>query len=329
MQPAVLGAATLEKLISAAIAAPSIHNTQPWRYRLDPDTATLEVRSVAERSLRYADPLGQALHLSVGAGLFNLRVAVAHFGWEPVVRLLPDPADPALLGTIRLAGPLRGDIEHCDDLYDVIWRRHTSRFPFSDERLPHELLDRMVRAAEAEGVRLSLPDAAETTRLLRLTTEAEMRDTTDPDRRAESRGWLREAGTLGMYQSALGPLDVAARLPMRDFSGLRPAGRQAPAVFERLPTVAVMATAADRPADWLRVGQALEHVLLIATAWKVRASLMHQALEWPDLRWALRDVHSGPSHVQMLIRLGYGPEGPATPRQPASEALEGGLPEGT
>ncbi|MZE77235.1 hypothetical protein GTY57_09470, partial [Streptomyces sp. SID5475] len=67
--------ATLEKLISASVAAPSMYNTQPWRYRLDTDTATVEIRAAAERALRHADPVGRALHVSVGAALFNLRVA--------------------------------------------------------------------------------------------------------------------------------------------------------------------------------------------------------------------------------------------------------------
>ena len=113
MQPTALDAATLEKLISAAVAAPSIHNTQPWRYRLDPDTTTLEVQAVVERNLPYADPMGRALHLSVGAALFNLRVAVAHFGWEPVVRLLPHPADPCILAAVRLVGVIiaRADLD--------------------------------------------------------------------------------------------------------------------------------------------------------------------------------------------------------------------------
>lgn len=85
-----LDAAALEQLISAAVAAPSVHNTQPWRYRLRPETATLEVRAVPERALRAIDPSGRALHISIGASLFNLRVAARHLGWEPAVRLLPD-----------------------------------------------------------------------------------------------------------------------------------------------------------------------------------------------------------------------------------------------
>lgn len=136
----ILNAATLEKLIAAAVAAPSLHNTQPWRCRPDPDTATIEVRAATERSLRHTDPLGRALHVSVGAAVFNLRVAVAHFGWEPVVRLLPRPAEPGLLASVRLAGPLPGGSRHGQDLYDAVWRRHSSRVPFSGRAIPARVL---------------------------------------------------------------------------------------------------------------------------------------------------------------------------------------------
>lgn len=82
MRSAPLDAETLEACIGAAVAAPSFFNTQPWRFRLDPDTVAFEVRAAPERSLRHADPAGRALHLSVGASVFNLRVAVSHFGWS-------------------------------------------------------------------------------------------------------------------------------------------------------------------------------------------------------------------------------------------------------
>jgi hypothetical protein len=92
--------------------------------------------------------------------------------------------------------------------------------------------------------------------------------------------------------------------------------------FEKRPTIAVLSTDHDRRTDWLRAGQALERVLLVATANGIRASLLHQALEWPDLREQLVPQPSDRrGHAQMVIRLGYGPEGPASPRRAARQDL--------
>lgn len=118
--------------------------------------------------------------------------------------------------------------------------------------------------------------------------------------------------------------DASGRLPVRDFAALRPAYARPAAAFEPRPVIAALSTRHDRRADWLRAGQALENVLLTATTHRVRASLLHQALEWPDVRWALRDPRSGPGQVHMPIRLGYGPDGAASPRRPVPDVLDDG-----
>lgn len=322
METPPLDAAVLEKLVSAAVAAPSIHNTQPWRYRLDPDEAALEVSSVPERSLRHVDPRGRALHVSVGAAVYNLRLAVRHAGWEPQVELLPRPRSrPDLLAVVRLGRGRRASRAETD-LYDAVWRRHSSRHPFSDASLPEDVVTRLRDAAAAEGARLRFAVGRVSERLLMLTAEAERRNEDDPERRAESRRWVRDAGRDGVTFPALGPQDVEHVVPVRAFSGPGPGGRPAPERFEREPTVAVLSTRYDRRPDWLRAGQALEHVLLEATVHAVRASLLHQAVEWPDLRAAVLPSPVDPEQPQTLIRFGYGPEGPATPRRRVSEVLE-------
>ena len=111
-------------------------------------------------------------------------------------------------------------------------------------------------------------------------------------------------------------------MPVRDFAAMRPGTTRPSADFERHPFIAVLTTPHDTRADWLRAGQALEHALLVATAHGVKASMFSQAIEWPELRWALRDPRGGHGYVQMLARLGYGPEGPATPRRSVKDVLD-------
>jgi nitroreductase len=322
-----LDAATLEACISAAVAAPSIFNTQPWRFRLDPDSVAFEVRAAPERSLRHADPVARALHVSVGASVFNLRVAVAHFGWSPVVRLLPQPEDPGLLATVRPTGSHgRLAMGHRPDLYPAIWRRRSSRLPFSDRTLPSPARAELTEAAHSEGAALVFLEGVGTARLLRVAAEAEQRNRADADRGTESRRWVHrdpdDPADAGLPQTALGPQDAREHIPMRDFTAQRHPERLAAQDFETAPVIALLTTGHDRRADWLRAGEALEHVLLVATVHGLRASLLHQPMEWPDLRRTLSPDPDHTGHAQMLIRLGYGPEGPSTPRRVPETMLD-------
>jgi hypothetical protein len=54
--------------------------------------------------------------------------------------------------------------------------------------------------------------------------------------------------------------------------------------FERRPQLMVLSTDGDKPLDWLRAGQALQHALLTATRHGVSASFLTQPLELHDAR---------------------------------------------
>ncbi|MFE7761029.1 hypothetical protein [Streptomyces sp. NPDC057438] len=74
---------------------------------------------------------------------------------------------------------------------------------------------------------------------------------------------------------------------MRDFTGWLPVPYLPALPFERHAQVALLWTSWDRREDWLRAGQALQRVLLTATVHGVRTSMLHQAMEWLDLRAAM------------------------------------------
>ncbi|MEV6110847.1 nitroreductase [Streptomyces sp. NPDC051940] len=314
---------TVTSLVADATAAPSMHNAQPWRFRYDADSRTLELRADPERSLVKEDPDDRALHLGCGAALLNLRVSAAHSGFEPRVELLPDPRDPLLLARVTLGTAVAGtpDAIGLPPLYLEIARRHTSRQPFSDREVPAPVRTGLSEAAALEGARLAFPPPWHTDALLSVIDDAEHRHEDDAERRAEQLGWTRtgEGGTEGIPDSALGPSRRGGRAPVRGFAG----ERLGSADYESEPQLALLGTAHDTPADWLRAGQALERVLLLATRHGLATALTSVALEWEDLRWLATDPVRPMGHVQMVLRLGYGPAGAGTPRRPVDEVLEG------
>ncbi|MFE1312483.1 Acg family FMN-binding oxidoreductase [Streptomyces sp. NPDC058755] len=317
----------VSELVAEAAAAPSQHNAQPWRFRFLSDSAVLRVYADLERTLPHIDPDRRGLHLGCGAALLNLRVAAAAKGLTPAVRLLPDPDDAELLAEVGLRGSASPD-EALARLYPAISRRHSSRFPFRDEQIPAAVLERLCDAAHAEGAQLVFPGTWHVREILELVQDAEGRQATDPGILSETAQWTRTepsdvvGAPDGIPAEAFGPRQHGTTAPVRDFALGRPMPGRSWAPFEKHPHIALLGTGHDGPGDWLLAGQALERVLLQATADGLVASMTSQPLEWPEFRWVARDPFSAMAHVQMVLRLGYGPEGPASPRRPVADVLD-------
>lgn len=315
-------------LIEDAITAPSMHNAQPWRFvhRTGTDTDTVELYGDLSRGMPRQDPDHRALHVGCGAALFGLRVSAVHRGLHPVVRLLPSPDDPWHLADVRFDGPADADGD-LGALHAALARRHTSRFPFTEERVPSEVIDGLRAAALLEGCRLIVPGAWHTDAVMHLVHTSELFEAADEAVRAEIAAWTRTGAvgegpdTEGIPAYAFGPRQYDVTSPVRDFGTPRQVPGRTSARFEKKPQIALLGTADDTPEAWLTAGQALQRVLLQATLDGLATSLMSQPLEWPELRSESRDPGSAAGFVHMVIRMGYGPGGRTTPRRPASEVL--------
>jgi nitroreductase len=310
------------ELVHAATLAPSMHNTQPWRFRLLRDAETIELYADPDRMLPRSDPHGRAVHIACGAALFNLRVAAAAAGRLAVARLLPVPAEPLLLATVRLSGQHRPD-EADRDMYAAIPARHTNRGPYSGRPVPPGVLAELAAAAQLEGATLSLPGDDETHRLLRLIADAETDLIGDPAYHEELARWVGgERDKEGIPGSATGPRDPRGRTPVRDFLPGHPTGY---AWFEEQPQLAVLSTATSTKLDWLRAGQAMQRVLLTATQHGIATCPLTQPLETADA-WQVRDPVSGRGTPQLILRIGYGLPAPVTPRRPVRDVLDTSVP---
>jgi hypothetical protein len=60
--------ALFRKAVERASLAPSVHNTQPWRFVVRP--TVLELHADSDRQLRALDPTGRQLVISCGCALF-------------------------------------------------------------------------------------------------------------------------------------------------------------------------------------------------------------------------------------------------------------------
>ncbi|MEH0548023.1 nitroreductase [Streptomyces sp. NBC_00490] len=319
---------TVAKLVAEATTAPSMHNAQPWRFRFLTGERLVLLYADPERAMPRSDPDSRALHIGCGAALFNLRVAAAHADLVPDTRLLPEPQDPLLLAAVHLADPTgRFRDDDLARLHPVVRERHTSRHPFAEKGVPEDVRSTLQDAAAREGAELLFPGLWHTETVLDLVRDAESRDFMDAEANEDLVRWTRlgpEADTAvdGVPEYAFGPRKWDGKAPVRDFTGRRPVADRGTTTFEHTPHLALLSTLGDGPADWLRAGQALERVLLEATLVDLATSLTSHALEDRELRLLARDPGLGAGQVQMVLRLGYGPRGPATPRRPVGDVLE-------
>ena len=161
-------------LVELAGHAPSAVNSRPWRMRARARGVDLLV-DVVKVTGRGTEGRRQAL-IACGAALFNLRLGVAHLGFEPVVTL---PLDGDLLARVEPGEP-REVSRDVIDLVDAVDRRRTRRDPFERTFLPAPIRDRLAAAVAAEGaVLIGVPpgprrDALD--RAMRIATRLSPRD---------------------------------------------------------------------------------------------------------------------------------------------------------
>ncbi|WP_336033095.1 Acg family FMN-binding oxidoreductase [Geodermatophilus sp. FMUSA9-8] len=321
------------RIVGAATRAPSIHNTQPWRFTASGDS--LQVRTDPARALHALDRSGRQRIVSCGVAVEFAVVALRALGSTVDVEVLPDPADPDLLATLTVTGRQAVDTR-AEELAAAIDARHTERAPFLPRAVPSEVLDRIQdTAGELRVWSKAIAGEDEEVTATFLVSRAEEIEQREPEYLEELQQWMRTdpAAADGIPVAAVPAEDPAVRPSnwlIRDFVvGSRPAGSHrgldpdAPPPPVERPAVVLLGTDGDDRRDWVTAGRALGRVLLEATSSGLVASPLTQALDWPATRAQLRSRLSLIGHPQMLLRLGYPSEdrSPSTNRRPVSDVL--------
>ena len=314
-----LPAEDVEIMLAAAVAAPSMHNTQPWRFEVQGHV--VDVFLDGSRTLPAEDPTGRAMRIAAGAATFNLRCAAETLGYGTWFGLAPYVEEPDLLARI-VVEPTQTRNEELRELAAQIPRRHTDRNPSDATPLAENLRVALTRAAYAEGADLTWLGDSEISTVLEMVLDTDLREIGDWHRRAERARWVGgERASEGVPSSALGPRSASYPAAVRDLA-TRPLDRLREASkFETRPEVAVLSTDFDGPADQVAAGSALERVLLTATEAGLSASFLNQPLEFEDLRSKVQLLTQRPGHAHMIIRFGHSRPESGTARRPVADFL--------
>jgi nitroreductase len=307
--------APLEPLLESAVRAPSSHNTQPWLFRPRPDG--VDLLADRTRALPANDPADRELTISCGCALLNLRAAAAAEGAGTQVTLLPDGPEADRLAHVRLGGPPDAALA---PLAAGIEGRRTHRARFADRPVTAAETDILRDEAAAEGAWLTpLTSAAAHGDAAALVAEGDAAQWADPAWRRELAQWMhprRQGDGLSLPWLAV----PVARMVVRTFDMGNGVAARDEALAEHSPLLAVLGTAGDTPADWLRAGQALERLLLAGVRAGLQASYLNQPVQVARLRPRLADLAGQPGHPQILLRLGHATDSlPAAPRRPLSD----------
>lgn len=315
----------LRRAAVRAALAPSVHNTQPWRFVLRGDA--LEIRSDWSRQLTVLDPRGRQLMISCGCALFNARVAVAAAGYQALVERFPDGTQSDLVARLTLPAEVQ-DWVPIGALDPAIELRHTNRRSFADELVPPDVVYSLISAANAEGAELfpiTLPEHRLAT--ARLSREADQIENADPAYRAELRAWTSDDPRRldGVWAAAAPYAGIGAEshdaLPIREFD-TRGMGWLPAAVNSGVDQcLLLVGTLDDGPAAWLRAGEALEHVWLEITRLGYAASPLTQVIEVAQTHERLRTELELAMHPEVLLRLGRAPQTVTTRRRRLAEMI--------
>jgi hypothetical protein len=311
----------LKRAAAAGIRAPSLHNTQPWLFRLD--DGAVEVLADPTRQLATADGTGWAVRIACGAAAYNARLALAVAGTPAEVALRPDQGRPDLIARLT-PGRERPATYAEQDLFAAIPRRYSNRAPFWPDPVPAEIRVRLLEAARAEGAWLDL--LVGMTALSGFAEIAQSADRVlrrDTRYQAEMTGWTHaDAAPDGVPVTAGASVPEAHDLlPQRSFTDHRRApGRD----YEPEPLVGILGAPSDQPIDQIAAGQALQRVLLTITDAGLACSMISQPIEVPAARDQLRRSLGRSGTPQLALRIGYGRTGHPTPRRPVAEVLPPG-----
>ncbi len=316
-----------QRALSYALLAPSAHNLQPWiaeligvdRIRLHRDPAL---------NLPETDPFDRQLTISMGCFLELLRIAAAQDGYTTQITLFPEGGDMIVADIVFSEGT------EPDPLADGIMTRRSCKEPFEDRALAGEVVEALQPYAKI------VTDKEEVQNIKALSWEAWQIEARTPHTMKESVDLMRFGKAeinatpdgIDLGGPFLEALMLAGQItPEAQMNPESMSFKTGVSIYEEMlqatPAYAVITTPGNSRLEQLDAGRQWLRLNLATTLAGVALHPISQCLqefpEMADVYARAQDLMGADGEVvQMLGRLGYGPQTPQTPRWPLDAKLK-------
>ncbi|QKC95226.1 Tat pathway signal protein [Mesorhizobium sp. NZP2298] len=309
-------------VIRYATLAANSHNTQPWRFHVE--ESSIDIQPDFSRATHAVDPDDHHLFVSLGCAAENLLIAATAAGLPGELQIDPDRGYPRYSFGKGAVRP--------DPLLAAIPMRQSTRATYDGRPVAITDIEKLRQAAETPGVRVVfLTDRAQIDRVRDLVVAGNSAQMADPAFMTELRQWLRfnpRSAMMtgdGLFSAASenpvlpDPLGhIAFDLFFRAASENDKYARQ----IDSSPGIAILLADRADQAHWIAIGRACQRLLLTATSLGLKHAFINQPVEVARLRPDLAAlVGENGRRPDIVIRFGYGPQLPFSPRRPVAAVL--------
>ena len=313
----------LGNVIGLACRAPSLHNSQPWRWVFV--NGALQLFADHSRVGRHTDSTGREVILSCGAALDHLLTAAASAGWQATVERYPDPHDHDHVASVVFQSSGSAG-EHAHRLAEAISSRRTDRLAFAAPEQWAELEPQLHALVRDTSTHLDVIDDDARPLLADASRQSEEHRRDEASYRYELLWWTGHSGTDdGVPSSALPSAAEASHVDVaREFPAYG-SGDRRPQVDRDQSRILVLSTYDDSRENTLRCGEALSRLLLECTAAGLATCTLTHMIEQHSSREIVRRLTGRRAEPQVLIRVGraaeVNPPPARTPRRPLADVL--------
>ena len=315
--------AILRELVRYPTLAPSSHNTQCWKFRLE--DGAISILLDLSRRCPAVDLDDHHLYVSIGCATENLIQAalanglMGHAGFDMAggngIHVALEPTSP-------IASPLFGAIP----------KRQSTRGEYDGQALVRQELELLEKAGTGKGVQvILLTERQAMEKVLEYVVQGNTAQMSDPAFVDELKKWIRFSGEQavrtgdGLYAASSGnptsPTWLGSLLFGMFFTPKSENEKYAKHI-RSLAGIAIFVSDTPGPAQWVEVGRCYERFALQSAALGVRNAMLNQPVEVPTLRPQFAAfLGIGGRRPDLVVRFGRGPKLPPSLRRPVEAVL--------